>query len=56
MMQRGEPAGFLIHLEHQAQPDTNLPRRMLEYFTLDVLLLLPAAERSRGFEIEAGNR
>jgi len=32
---RGERAGFLIHLEHQAQPDTNLPRRMLEYFTLD---------------------
>jgi Domain of unknown function (DUF4351) len=30
MMWRAEPAGFLIHLEHQAQPDTNLPRRMLE--------------------------
>ena len=32
---RGKAAGFLIHLEHQAQPDLNLGRRMLEYFTLD---------------------
>jgi hypothetical protein len=32
---RGEGAGFLIHLEHQAQEHANLPRRMLEYFTLD---------------------
>jgi len=32
---RGEAAGFLIHLEHQAQPDWDLGRRMLEYFTLD---------------------
>ncbi len=32
---RGEAAGFLIHLEHQAQPDPGLPRRMLEYFLLD---------------------
>ena len=30
-----EPAGFLIHLEHQAQLDLNLGRRMLEYFVLD---------------------
>jgi len=32
---RGKETGFLIHLEHQAQPDTNLGRRMLEYFVLD---------------------
>ena len=32
---RGQPAGFLIHLEHQAQPDADLQRRMLEYFILD---------------------
>jgi hypothetical protein len=32
---RGQRAGFLIHLEHQAQRDPSLPRRMLEYFTLD---------------------
>ncbi len=32
---RGRPAGFLIHLEHQAQPDADLNRRMLEYFILD---------------------
>jgi hypothetical protein len=34
---RGEKAGFLIHLEHQAQPDRDLARRMLEYFVLDWL-------------------
>jgi hypothetical protein len=32
---RGEKAGFLIHLEHQAQHDRDLARRMLEYFILD---------------------
>jgi hypothetical protein len=32
---REQPAGFLIHIEHQAQPDSNLARRMLEYFLLD---------------------
>jgi hypothetical protein len=32
---RGQAAGFLIHLEHQAQPDRDLGQRMLEYFTLD---------------------
>jgi hypothetical protein len=32
---RNQPAGFLIHIEHQAQPDSNLARRMLEYFLLD---------------------
>jgi predicted transposase YdaD len=32
---RKQPTGFLIHLEHQAQPDSNLARRMLEYFLLD---------------------
>jgi hypothetical protein len=32
---RGEKAGFLIHLEHQAQHDRDLGRRMLEYFILD---------------------
>jgi predicted transposase YdaD len=32
---RGEAAAFLIHLEHQAQPDPGLGRRMLEYFMLD---------------------
>jgi hypothetical protein len=34
---RGEKAGFLIHLEHQAQHDRDLGRRMLEYFVLDWL-------------------
>jgi predicted transposase/invertase (TIGR01784 family) len=28
---RGKSTGFLIHLEHQAQPDSDLARRMLEY-------------------------
>jgi len=32
---RGEVAAFLIHLEHEAQPHRDLPRRMLEYFILD---------------------
>jgi len=32
---QNQSAGFLIHLEHQAQPDRNLGRRMLEYFVLD---------------------
>jgi hypothetical protein len=32
---REQPAGFLIHLEHQAQKDPNLARRLLEYFLLD---------------------
>jgi predicted transposase/invertase (TIGR01784 family) len=32
---REHPAGFLIHLEHQAQKDSNLARRMLEYLLLD---------------------
>ena len=32
---RGRSAGFLIHLEHQAQPDPDLARRMLEYWLLD---------------------
>ena len=32
---RSEAAGFLIHLEHQAQRDSDLARRMLEYFILD---------------------
>jgi len=32
---RGKAAAFLIHLEHQAQPDPGLGRRMLEYFMLD---------------------
>ena len=32
---RGEAAGFLIHLEHQAQRDSDLAMRMLEYFMLD---------------------
>ncbi len=32
---RGQDAGFLIHLEHQAQHDPGLGRRMLEYFLLD---------------------
>ena len=31
----GRSAGFLIHLEHQAQPDADLARRMLEYWLLD---------------------
>ena len=31
---RGEAAGFLIHLEHQAQRDSDLAMRMLEYFML----------------------
>lgn len=29
---RDEPATLLIHLEHQAQEDVNLPRRMFRYF------------------------
>jgi hypothetical protein len=32
---REQPAGFLIHLEHQAERDPNLARRLLEYFLLD---------------------
>ncbi len=32
---RGEPAEFLIHLEHQAQKSSDLIQRMLEYFALD---------------------
>jgi hypothetical protein len=32
---RGESAAFLIHLEHQAQPDSDLARRMLEYWLMD---------------------
>jgi hypothetical protein len=32
---QGKATGFLIHLEHQAQRDTDLGRRMLEYFLLD---------------------
>ena len=32
---RGRDAGFLIHLEHQAQADSDLGRRMLEYFLID---------------------
>ncbi len=32
---RGEPAEFLIHLEHQAQKRSDLIQRMLEYFALD---------------------
>ena len=32
---KSTPAAFLIHLEHQAQPDRHLPHRMLEYFALD---------------------
>ena len=32
---RGKPAGFLIHIEHQAQQDATPARRMLEYFLLD---------------------
>ena len=32
---RAKSAGFLIHLEHQAQPDSDLARRMLEYWMLD---------------------
>jgi len=28
---RGKPAAFLIHIEHQAQPDPNLTWRMLDY-------------------------
>jgi hypothetical protein len=32
---RDGPAAFLIHLEHQAQPDSDLGRRMLEYWLLD---------------------
>jgi hypothetical protein len=31
----GESAAFLIHLEHQAQPDSDLARRMLEYWLMD---------------------
>jgi hypothetical protein len=32
---RGKMAGFLIHLEHQAQRSSDLSWRMLEYFVLD---------------------
>ena len=32
---RGRDAGFLIHLEHQAQADSDLGQRMLEYFLID---------------------
>ena len=32
---RDRDAGFLIHLEHQAQPDPALGRRLLEYFIID---------------------
>jgi hypothetical protein len=32
---RGEAVGFLIHLEHQAQRDSDLAMRMLEYVMLD---------------------
>jgi hypothetical protein len=32
---RNQPAGFLIHIEHQAQRSSTLARRMLEYFLLD---------------------
>jgi predicted transposase YdaD len=32
---RETPAGFLIHLEHQAQLDSDLGRRLLEYWMLD---------------------
>ncbi len=32
---RGEPAEFLLHLEHQAQKSSDLVQRMLEYFALD---------------------
>jgi len=32
---RGESAAFLIHLEHQAQPDSDLARRMLGYWLMD---------------------
>ena len=32
---RDQAACFLIHLEHQAQSDTNLAWRMLEYYVLD---------------------
>jgi hypothetical protein len=32
---RNQPAGFLIHIEHQAQWNSTLARRMLEYFLLD---------------------
>jgi hypothetical protein len=32
---QGKSTGFLIHLEHQAQRETDLGRRMLEYFLLD---------------------
>ncbi len=32
---RGRMAGFLIHLEHQAQRAADLPWRMLEYFVID---------------------
>ena len=31
---RGKPAAFLIHLEHQAQPDPGLGARMLEYWVM----------------------
>ncbi|MBI4530666.1 MAG: Rpn family recombination-promoting nuclease/putative transposase, partial [Candidatus Latescibacteria bacterium] len=29
---RGEPSCFLIHVEHQAQPETAFGRRMFRYF------------------------
>jgi hypothetical protein len=32
---QGKSTGFLIHLEHQAQPYSDLARRMLEYWLLD---------------------
>jgi predicted transposase YdaD len=32
---RGCDAGFLIHLEHQAQPDADIGWRMLEYLLID---------------------
>ncbi len=31
---RGKPAAFLIHVEHQAQPDPNLGWRMMEYWLM----------------------
>jgi hypothetical protein len=32
---RHQTAGFLIHIEHQAQADSNLAQRLLEYLVLD---------------------
>jgi hypothetical protein len=32
---RNKPAGFLIHIEHQARPNPDPGKRMLEYFMLD---------------------